>query len=136
MKWMRQWLGLDPKAPSVSASLRKEENGIHTLRIGGTLNKATLDNVQSAARRGIAAGAKDLKVLLILQDFRGWKRGDDWGDLDFFGQHEADVAKIAVVGEDRWEEEALLFLGAGRRQGEVRFFPLHHEGKARAWLAG
>ena len=136
MKWLQQWLGFAPKAHSVSASLRKEENGIHALRIGGTLNKATLDNVQSVARRGIEAGAKDLKVLLILQDSRGWKRGDDWGDLDFFGQHEADIAKIAVAGEDRWEEEARLFLGAGRRHGEVRFFPLQHEGMARAWLAG
>ena len=136
MKWLLKWLGFAPKAPSVSASLRKEENGIHILRIGGVLNKATLDNIQSAARRGIEAGAKDLKVLLVLRDFRGWKRGDDWGDLDFFGRYEAALAKIAVVGEPHWEEETLLFLGAGRRHGEVRFFPPHFEGKARTWLAG
>ena len=136
MKWMQRLLGTSRAESTVNASFRCEVGGVYVLRIGGLLNKTTLDHVQATAQREIEAGAKDLKVLLILQEFLGWKRGDDWGDLDFFGQHEADIAKLAVVGEDRWEEDARLFLGAGRRHGEVRFFPLHHEGKARAWLAG
>ena len=136
MEWLQRLMGFSRKAPSVSASLRLDPGGIQVLRIGGVLNKATLDNIQSVARRGIEAGARDLKVLLVLQDFHGWKRGDDWGDLDFFGRYEAAIAKIAVVGEVCWEEETLLFLGAGRRHGEVRFFPPHFEGKARTWLAG
>ena len=136
MEWLQKLMGFFRKNPSVSASLRLDPGGIYVLRIGGVLNKATLDNIQSVARRSIEAGARDLEVLLVLQDFRGWKRGDDWGDLDFFGRYEAAIAKIAVVGEVRWEEETLVFLGAGRRHGEVRFFPTHFEGKARTWLAG
>ncbi|HAL92515.1 MAG TPA: STAS/SEC14 domain-containing protein [Verrucomicrobia bacterium] len=135
MNWLKKLLGKTPDKPSVTAAFRKEPNGVYALRIGGVLNKATLDNVQAVARHNIEAGAKDLKVLLFLEDFRGWKRGDDWGDLDFFARHESSIAKIAVVGEPRWEAETLLFLGAGRRHGEARFFPKHFEGKARAWLA-
>ena len=135
MKWLQKLFGAAPAAPAVTASFRKETGGVYTLRIGGTLNKATLDNIQAVARHNIAAGAKDLKVLLILEDFRGWKRGEDWADLEFFSQYEACIARIAVVGEARLEEETLLFLGAGRRRGAVRYFPPHYEGKARAWLA-
>ena len=135
MNWLKRLLGMAPAAPSVTATFRRESDGLYVLRIGGTLNKATLDNVQSLGQRAIEAGARNLKVLLFLEDFRGWKRGDDWGDLDFFARHEANVAKIAVVGDPRWEAETRLFLGAGRRHGEVRFFPEHFEGRARTWLA-
>ena len=93
--------------------------------------------VEARLEQAVAdARAADLKVLLILDDFRGWKRGDDWGDLDFFSRYEASIAKIAVVGEPRWEAETLLFLGAGRRKGRVQYFMPHFEGRARAWLAG
>ena len=135
MNWLQKLFGKTPAPPSVAATFRKEPNGVYALHIGGTLNKATLDNIQAVARHNIEAGAKDLKVLLFLDDFRGWKRGDDWGDLDFFSLYEQNIAKIAVVGEPRWEAETLLFLGAGRRTGQVRYFPPHYEGRARAWLA-
>ena len=135
MNWLKKLLGRTPTEPPVTAMFRKEAGGVYVLRIGGVLNKATLDNVQSVARHNIEVGAKDLKVLLILAGFCGWKRGDDWGDLDFFSRYEEFIAKIAVVGEPRWEAETLLFLGAGRRRSPVRYFPPHYEGRARAWLA-
>ena len=94
MNWLKRLLGMAPAAPSVTATFRRESDGLYVLRIGGTLNKATLDNVQSLGQRAIEAGARNLKVLLFLEDFRGWKRGDDWGDLDFFARHEADIAKV------------------------------------------
>ena len=135
MNWFRKLFGKLPAPPSVMATFRKEPNGVYALRIGGTLNKATLDNIQAVARHNIEAGARDLKVLLLLDDFRGWKHGDNWGDLDFFSRYEEFIVKIAVVGEPRWEAETRLFLSAGRRHGQVRYFPPHYEGRARTWLA-
>ena len=134
MEWLQKLLGKTPSKPSVTATFRREADGVYSLWIGGVLNKATLDNIQAMARRDIEAGARNLKVLLFLDDFRGWKRGDDWGDLDFFSRYEEHISKIAVVGEERWKEETLLFLGAGRRHGEVRYFQKHFEGQAKAWL--
>lgn len=135
MSWLNQLLGRAPARPPAPASFRRETSGVYALRIGGVLSKATLDNLQAVARHNIEAGARDLKVLLLLDDFRGWKRGDDWGDLDFFSRYEEFIAKIAVVGAPHWEAETFLFLGAGRRRGQVRYFPPHYEGKARTWLA-
>lgn len=136
MDWLKKLLGRDKPAATVTATLRKEPGNLYVLRIGGLVNKATVDNIQAVARRDLEAGAKGLKVLLILQDFRGWKRGDDWGDLEFFAKYEQQIAKLAVVGESRWKDETLLFLGAGRRTGEVRYFSDSQEAAGRAWLAG
>ena len=117
-------------------SIKREGTNTYVLRIGGLLNKATVSNVEELARRDIDGGARDLKVLLLLQDdFLGWKKGDNWGDLDFFSEHGDHIAKIAVVGEARWEEQSLVFLGAGNRRGEVRFFQPDEAEKARGWLA-
>lgn len=136
MNWINKLLGRNQPTASVTASLRKDAANLYVLRIGGLLNKATVDNIQAVARRDIETGATNLKLLLILQEFRGWKRGDDWGDLDFFAKYENQISKLAVVGEPRWKDETLLFLGAGRRTGEVRYFLDSQEAAARSWLAG
>lgn len=47
MGWLQKLLGRAPAKPSVTASFRKEPNGVHAVRIGGVLNKATLDNIQA-----------------------------------------------------------------------------------------
>jgi hypothetical protein len=80
-------------------------------------------------------GASDVKVLILLTDFLGWKRGNDWGDLDFFAKYDQKIARIAVVGDRRWETEMMMFLAAGYRKGEVRFFDPQEGTKARVWLA-
>ena len=83
----------------------------------------------------IEHGAKDLKLLIVLSDLRGWKRGDNWGDVDFFARHEADIVRIAVVGEAGWKSGTLTFLGAGRRRAKVEYFTPDQKLQARAWLA-
>jgi len=135
MKLLKKIFGKEEPKPTVTAILKREGDNTYVLRIGGVLNKATVSKVEELARREIDSGAKDLKVLFILQDdFLGWKKGDNWGDLDFFSQYGDHIAKIAAVGEARWEEPTLVFLGAGSRRGEVRFFYPDDAAKARAWL--
>jgi hypothetical protein len=62
-------------------------------------------------------------LLAILENFEGWERGADWNDLDFQHSHGNEIAKIGIVGEPRWEPEALVFAGAGFRRAPVKFFP-------------
>jgi len=38
---------------------------------------------------------------------KGWARGDAWADVTFLAEHDADIAKIAIVGAERWREEVL-----------------------------
>ena len=134
MEWLRKLMGKAEPAPTVTATLRKEPGNLYVLNISGVLNKATVDNIQAVTARDIDGGADDLNILVVLQNFGGWKRGDNWGDIDFFAKYEQRIAKIAVVGDMRWETETQMFLAAGHRRGEVRYFAPGQEDAARAWL--
>jgi hypothetical protein len=136
MNWLKRLLGgkAAKAAPETVATVQKLPGNIYVLRLGGKLNKATLDRIQAIAAQDIERGAKSLKILIILSDFKGWRQGDDWGNIDFFAQYEAFITRIAVVGEAARGAEAMAFLGANHRTGEVRFFTTGQEAQARAWL--
>jgi hypothetical protein len=136
MNWVKKLFGCHDEKPGPisTATLKKEAGNFFVLRIGGKLSKATMDRVQAFAERYISKGQTDLKLLVILTDFCGWKGGDNWGDIDFFIQYESNISKIAIVGDAAWETETLVFLGAGRRTGQVRFFKTEQETLARTWL--
>lgn len=136
MQWLKRLFGGKTRdaGPPTSAVIQREPGYVFVLRLGGVLNKATTDRIQAYAAQEIARGVKQLKLLLILGDFRGWRRGDDWGDIDFFARYEANITRIAAVGDERWKDETLAFLAAGHRSGEVRYFPKEQETQARAWL--
>lgn len=137
MNWLKRLFGRGTSGDAAhrAVTMQKEAGNLYVLRIGGVIDKATVDRIQAIGAASFASGATQLKVLIVLNEFRGWKRGDDWGDLNFFAQYEQNIAKIAVVGEPRWETEMLIFLAAGRRTGQVRYFSLEGSQKARAWLA-
>jgi hypothetical protein len=113
--------------------IQNEPGNVTVLRASGILKRSEFADVQSSAARDIDAGAKP-RILAILEDFQGWEKGADWNDLDFMLSHGNKIAKIAVVGEPRWEPEALAFAGAGFRSAPVKFFPPSQIVEARAWL--
>lgn len=118
----------------MSANLEYQEDNIYLLRIGGVLKKSELDAAQTDfVQHIVPAGV--IKLLVILEGFTGWERGAAWDDTEFFFSHRNDFEKMAIVGDTRWEAEALAFTGAGLRQGPVKFFPETAEADARAWLA-
>ena len=62
-------------------------------------------------------------MLAVLEDFEGWERGADWNDLDFMLSHGDEIAKIAIVGESRWETQALPSPALGfARAGEILLY--------------
>ena len=75
------------------------------------------------------------RILAILEDFTGWEQGADWNDLDFQLTHGNEIGKIAIVGDPRWEPQALAFAGAGFRRAPVKFFPSSQLEEARTWIA-
>ncbi len=118
----------------MSANLEQGPDRLFLLRITGELKKSEFDAVQTEFVRQIA-GIAPVKLLVMLENFTGWERSEDWGDTDFFFEHRNDFAKIAVVGNASWEAQVLAFTGAGLRKGPVQMFPETGESEARAWLA-
>ena len=115
--------------------IQHQPNDICVLRISGILKQSEFRTEQSAIARQIDSGLKP-RLLVILEKFEGWERGADWGnDLEFLFSHSVKIAKIAIVGEPRWETLALAFAGAGVRRAPVKFFPASELKQAHSWVA-
>ena len=113
---------IDGRGPVISAN------------ITGELSNSEVRQMQTAALEAIRTCGK-ISALFLLQDFQGWKRAADWGDVTFLTEHDKDIAKIAVVGEDQWRDSVYAFLAKGFRQAEVEFFLPGDLEKARLWLS-
>ena len=115
------------------AIIQYEPNNLCVLRISGLLKRAEFGEGQNALAREIDGGAQP-RVLAVVEKFEGFERGADWNDLDFMLSHGNEIARIAIVGEPRWETDFVAFAGAGFRRAPVKFFPSGQESAARAWL--
>ena len=102
-------------------------------KISGELNKSEVSQLQATALEAIRRSGK-ISALFILENFQGWKREDQWGDVSFLTGHDKDIAKIAVVGEDKWRDFIYAFLAKGFRQAAVEYFSPADLAKARAWV--
>lgn len=107
---------------------------IVSARISGTLARSEVGQMQAAALEAIQRCGK-ISALFILDNFTGWARGDQWGDITFLTEHDNDIAKIAVVGDEQWRDLIDAFLAKGFRQAAVEYFLPDDLAKARAWLA-
>jgi hypothetical protein len=47
------------------------------------------------------------------------------------GQH---IEKMAIVGDEKWRDDALAFTAKGFRPTAIEFFPESRLGEARKWL--
>ena len=115
------------------ASIQHESGNIFRVRISGVLRQAELREVQAVAAREIGRlGA--IRLLFVLEEFEGWERDADWGDLAFYAAHDKDIEKIAIVGDEKWRDHGMAFAGAGIRKAAVQFFRPADSNQARAWL--
>src|SRR4051812_33418973 len=115
------------------ANIQREDDDLYILRLSGTCLRSEFGHAQARTAGAIDAGVKP-RILTLLENFEGFERGADWGDLEFLFSHSHEIAKIAIVGEPRWEPDALAFAGAGFRRAPVKFFPPNQLAGARAWL--
>jgi hypothetical protein len=117
----------------MGATIEREKGNLIVLRITGPLKKSEFDAALAAEARQWRPTSR-VKVLVIVEDFKGWERGADWGDVAFFFEHDHQIEKIAIVSDPKWEVQTLVFGGAGVRRGEVKFLPTNQMAQARAWL--
>jgi SpoIIAA-like len=102
-------------------------------KISGELSKAEVSQIQAAALKAIQRWSK-ISALFILENFQGWKKEGDWGDISFLIEHDKDIAKIAVVGDEQWRDFTSAFLAKGFRQARVEYFLPGDLAKARVWV--
>lgn len=102
-------------------------------KISGEIARSEVSQIQAAALDAIRRCGK-ISALFILENFQGWKREGNWGDITFLTEHDKNIAKIAVVGDEEWRDFVYAFLAKGFRQAAVEYFLPADLAKARAWL--
>jgi hypothetical protein len=103
------------------------------LHIRGVLKRDELSGFESEIASRIDAGELP-RVLVLLDNFSGWQKGEDWNNFDFMFSYGDKIAKIAIVGADAKEAEVKAFTGAGLRPTPVKFFTTEEIEAARDWL--
>ena len=119
---------------NVSATIKKESDDLFVVHVSGLFTFEDLKEVENKASEGIDRSGK-VKLLVLAEEFTGWGKEGDWGDLTFMHEYDPYIEKIAVVAEANWKDQMLMYLGAGRRQAEVEFFLYDQEKDARDWLS-
>lgn len=119
----------------MSATVIKESKNFFVVTVKGVFTFEDLEKVQNTARVEIDRSEK-IKLLILADQFTGWGKEGDWGDLTFMLEYDPYIEKIAVVSQDEWKDHLLMFLGAGIRKAAVEFFLAGAEEGARNWLQG
>ncbi len=116
----------------MGATIEREEGNLRVLKITGLLRKSELDAAlaNEARQWGLTT---HVKVLVVVENFNGWERGADWGNITFFETHGDQIDKIAIVAAPQLETDLLMFAGAGFRRAPVKFFPVNQLALARVW---
>ncbi|HAB16660.1 MAG TPA: STAS/SEC14 domain-containing protein [Verrucomicrobiota bacterium] len=72
-------------------------------KMSGKLHDADYHNFLPLVESAIKAHGK-VRLLAQFEDFHGWDLKALWDDTVFSTKHCADVERIALVGEKKWEE--------------------------------
>ena len=103
----------------------KETGGVaFGFKVAGTLSDEDLKAFEPQIEFFIAQHKKHpIGILADLTDMRGAEWKARWDDLRFLQKHTSHIARMAVVGADRWEEIVdLVIAGAAVLQSETRYF--------------
>lgn len=115
-------------------AIEHHRDGYLICRVSGTLSGSDYDSAVPELENELQLGRKPLRLMIVLEDFRGWEIGGLWEELRFDARHGDDFGRIAVVGESKLEEWGTRlskpFLGA-----DMRYFDRDERAAARAWLS-
>jgi SpoIIAA-like len=117
----------------MAAGVLDHANGIITLKISGKLTQSELASIQAETAGLIGPGVR-WRILVLTENFAGWELGGEWNDFSAQSESDASIEKMAIVGERRWEELALIFTAKGLRPFPIEFFEPAQLPQARAWL--
>ncbi len=111
-----------------------EENAGKTLvvHISGKLTKADYEHFVPEFERLVRQHGK-LRVLFDMTGFHGWDAGALWEDIKFDIRHFADIERLAMVGDKKWQHGMATFCKPFTK-ATVQYFNHTDAAEARRWL--
>ena len=112
----------------------KPENGgtMLVVHVSGKLAKADYELFVPEFERLLREHGKP-SVLFDMSGFHGWEAGALWEDLKFDMKHFADIERLAMVGDKKWEHGMAAFFKTFTK-ATTRYFDQADAAAARHWL--
>ena len=82
---------------------------------------------------GALKSHENVSLLAQFENFEGWDLAAAWEDLKFGAQHYNDFERIALVGENQWQEWMAKVCKPFTR-ATVKYFSAKQSDEALAWL--
>ncbi len=117
----------------MAIQLNEENDGkILSVHVSGKLAAADYEHFVPEFERLIQQHGK-LRVLFDMTGFHGWEAGALWEDIKFDVKHFADIERLAMVGEAKWQQGMAAFCKPFTK-ATIRYFDHAHAAEARKWL--
>jgi len=110
----------------------ENEGKVLAIQVNGKLSKADYVFFAPEFERLVELNGK-MRVLFNLTGFHGWEAGALWEDIKFDFKHFADIERLALVGEKKWQHGMATFCKPFTR-ATVRYFEHTDSANARKWL--
>ena len=120
---------------TMSVQLHHEHDNVFRVEISGTLRVRDLQACEQQVL-DVMHDQGVVRLLFVLREFDGWDVQDNWRDLGFYVRHGDAIERIAIVGDQRWRDLALMFAAADMRKAPVEYFDKTAVTEARLWLGG
>ena len=111
-----------------------EENGgkVLVVHVSGKLTKADYAHFVPEFER-LAVKHGKLRVMFDMTGFDGWDAGALWADTKFAVKHFADIERLAMVGETKWQHGMATFCKPFTK-ATIQYFDHADAAEARKWL--
>jgi len=111
----------------------KSDGPILGFKMSGKLHDEDYRQFVPVVETAIQAHGK-VRLLAQFEDFRGWDLHALWDDTKFATKHCADVERIALVGDKKWQEWMAKICKPFTR-AKLRYFDIREAEVAWEWLA-
>jgi hypothetical protein len=118
----------------MSASIESASDGLLTIKVNGKLTQPEWVSVQKQSSSYIDQFQR-VRILVIAENFQGWEKKGNWGDISFQAKYDKSIEKMAIVGEKQWEDLSLMFTAKGFRPFPIEYFQPVELARAKAWIA-
>ena len=92
--------------------------GLLTVKLTGQWTAAQWREAQAALGDAVRQASEVRLLLVVVEQFLGWT-GEGWDELVAPAGLDRQIERMAIVGERKWEDLALMFTGKGLRQIEI-----------------
>jgi len=110
----------------------EDEGKVLAVHISGKLTKADYVFFTPEFERLVKLNGK-LRVLFDMTGFHGWDAGALWEDIKFDVKHFADIERLAMVGDKKWQQGMATFCKPFTK-ATIKYFDHADAAEARTWL--